>query len=283
MKKNIDEVKVIELYNEKSIKSIAEIMNTYPEKISCILKKNGIKPKRKFKGWKKVNDTFFDEIDSEEKAYILGFFVADGCIRMEKDKKGNITHGRLCFSNSIDDKDIIEKIHQLICPENKIITFHNNKDGSNRKPQLALQWTSNHMKSILTEKYNILPKKTFDCNFKIPQNLIPQNLFRHFIRGFLDGDGTFSSGEIRFVINSKPFAEQIITFFKDIFDEHKNLVENFSYRLNEIQGKTVKYYRLCLPTGKGRKKLYENILYENATIFLKRKRYGLYKKKIRRK
>lgn len=281
--RNIDEQQVVELYKTESIRAIAEKMDTYDEKIRQILIKNGIKRKTKFKGFKKVNDTFFDEIDNEEKAYILGFFIADGCIRLEKDKNGEITHSRLAFSNSIDDEEIINRIHTLICPENKILHVHNVNDGANRKPQLILQWTSKHMKNTLVEKYNIVPRKTYDGDFKLPDGVIPKELFRHFVRGFIDGDGSFTSGEIKFVFNSKPFAEQIINFFKGEFEKNKELVEEFSYTFKEIEGKTVNYYRLRLPTGKNRKKLYENILYKDATIFLSHKRYGLYKKRIRRK
>ena len=280
--RNINEQEVIELYKTESIKSIAKKLDTYDEKIRQILVKNGISRKTKFKGWKKINDTFFDEIDSEAKAYILGFFIADGCIRLEKDKKGEVTHSRLVFSNSIDDEEIITQIHTLICPENKIQRIHNTNDGANRKPQLILQWTSKHMKDVLTEKYKIMPRKTYDGDFELPDNTIPKELFRHFVRGFIDGDGTINGGDIRFVFNSRLFAEQIINFFKEEFEKNKELVEAFSYSLKEINGKTVKYYRVRLPVGKGRKKLYEKILYDNATIFLSRKRYGLYKKKIRR-
>ena len=281
--RNINEQEVIELYKSESIKTIAEKLNTYSSKISLILKKHGIKPKTKFKGWKKVNDTFFDVIDSEEKAYILGFFVADGCIRMEKDKKGNFTHSRLCFSNSIDDEDIINIIHETICPENKIIKLHNTKDGANRKPQLILQWTSKHMKNTLVEKYKILPKKTYDLNFEIPLNTIPENLFRHFVRGYVDGDGDFNCEHLGFVSNSKKFAQQIIDFFRNEFEKNKSLVEDFIYNIYEIEGKTTKYYKVNFSAGKGRRKLYEKILYEDSTIFLKRKRNNFNKKRVRKR
>ena len=281
--RNINEQEVIELYKSESIKTIAEKLNTYSSKISLILKKHGIKPKTKFKGWKKVNDTFFDVIDSEEKAYILGFFVADGCIRMEKDKKGNFTHSRLCFSNSIDDEDIINIIHETICPENKIIKLHNTKDGANRKPQLILQWTSKHMKNTLVEKYKILPKKTYDLNFEIPLNTIPEKLFRHFVRGYVDGDGDFNCEHLGFVSNSKKFAQQIIDFFRNEFEKNKSLVEDFIYNIYEIEGKTTKYYKVNFSAGKGRRKLYEKILYEDSTIFLKRKRNNFNKKRVRKR
>jgi len=56
-----------------------------------------------------INDRFFDEIDTEEKAYILGFLIADGCIKEEK-RKHKVSH-RIAFNNSIDDKEAIELIH----------------------------------------------------------------------------------------------------------------------------------------------------------------------------
>lgn len=66
-----------------------------------------------------IDDKFFDEINTEEKAYILGYLVADGCIRHEVRKSGNISY-RIAFNNSIDDKETIELIHSLICPNTAI-------------------------------------------------------------------------------------------------------------------------------------------------------------------
>lgn len=60
-------------------------------------------------------------------------------------------------------------------------------------------------------------------------------------------------------------------------------MEEFKYNLNEYKGKTVTYYKLSMSACKGRKKLYEKILYENANIFLDRKRENFNKKVIRKK
>lgn len=45
----------------------------------------------------------------------------------------------MCFSNSIDDKEIIELIHDKICPNNALLHIHNTKGAKNRKPQLTVQ------------------------------------------------------------------------------------------------------------------------------------------------
>ena len=98
------------------------------------------------------------------------------------------------------------------------------------------------------------------------------------IRVFIDGDGTINRNDIRFVFNSKPFALQIINFFEKEFNKYYGIIEDFRYTLTEIQGKTVKYYRLRLPMGKGRRN-YMSIYYIiMQQFFLKRKRNNFNKK-----
>lgn len=274
--KIINEEQVVKLYETKTIKEISKELGSYPNKISSILIKNGIKPKSKFTVKKIVNDTFFDEINCEEKAYILGFFIADGCIRKEVDKRCGSVSYRMCFSNSIDDYDVIKIIHDRICPNNKLIEIHNTSDGANRKKQINVQWTSRHMVDVLINKYGICTDKTKNINFELAENLIPELYMPHFIRGVIDGDGTVGKYDIRIVLNSKKFGEQIVSFFKKKFENKSDVVEDFIYTINECKGKTVNYWRLRIPIGKGRKKLMRKILYENANIFLKRKKEKIY-------
>lgn len=260
-------------YSEgKTLKEICEVVGFYPEKISKYLKSLGLKPNRYHKT-KWVNEHYFDEIDSEEKAYILGFFIADGCIREEYDKRPGSTYKRLCFSNSIDDFEIIEKIHSVLCPENKMLNIHNTRDGANRKRQISLQWTSRIMCETLEKKYGIKSQKTKDANYEFPFSKINKKYIRDFIRGFIDGDGTITKQDIRFVSNSKKFSEQIITLLKnEVYLPNKDTIYDFKYTLTECQGKTVNYWRVRIPTGHGKYKFYSKYLYDNSTIFLNRKR-----------
>lgn len=48
-----------------------------------------------------VNETFFDNIDCEEKAYLLGLILSDGHVSK---------NGSLIFSFQKQDKDILEKM-----------------------------------------------------------------------------------------------------------------------------------------------------------------------------
>ena len=64
-----------------------------------------------------VNDDYFSIIDSEKKAYLLGFFIADGTIGMNQGCKNSY----FMQVNICNDDDEILKLYQLeICPENKI-------------------------------------------------------------------------------------------------------------------------------------------------------------------
>lgn len=120
----------------------------------------------------RIEDHFFDEIDSEIKAYLLGYIIADGCI---EDCSSRVLLG--CHRN---DLPILHLFKQFICPDNKI---------TERGNKIKLSFKSNHMISVLKQKYHILPRKTYDINFEFPFELIEDKYQRHFVRGFIDGDG----------------------------------------------------------------------------------------------
>lgn len=277
-KKKIEDFKdviVKEHSDGKSLKDICKIVGFYPNKISTYLKSIGLKPNNYHK-IKKVNEHYFDTIDCEEKAYILGFFIADGCIREEFDKRTNSKYKRLCFSNSIDDEEIINIIHKNICPENKIQKIHNTKGTKNRKEQIILQWTSKVMINTLENEYGIKPKKTYDINYQFPFEKIDKKFYKDFIRGFIDGDGSISKTDISFTLNSKKFGEQIVQIlYNDVYLPNKEFIYDFKYKITEVNGKTTKYWRLRIPVGHGKYKFYKKYLYTNSSIFLKRKKIKL--------
>lgn len=258
----------VELFKQGwKYKDLAAKYGVTTQTIGRIFKKYNIKEPDNYK-W--VNSTYFDIIDTEEKAYLLGFFIADGCVREEFDKRYECTNRlRMCLSNSIDDKEIIELLHKKICPNNKLLWRHNTKGAKNRKPQLTVQWTSNHMSNILINKYKILPKKTYDLNFKFPFETIPESLHRHFIRGFIDGDGAISLDGLRFCFNSELFLEQIMNIFINFF-KNNNLEFHYTKRLEK--GKTVDIWKAFIAKGNHEKQqLLKDFLYKDATVYLTRK------------
>lgn len=255
-----DSEQILELNKQgKNIKEIAEIIDIPAKRLAEMIKAFGLDIKKGSNS--KINEEFFDNINSEEKAYLLGFFIADGCMQKEEKKKDGKVYSysyRFALNNSIDDLEIIELFQKSICP-NKEIEFTNDQRGTKfRKEQARLRWTSKHMFETL-ESYNIHPRKTYDNEFFLPK-IMSDNLLRHFIRGLFDGDGHKAQCEIKFVINSEKFLNQVAEFFKP-----------FNHRINRIEGKTCVYYELHITGGQKLMNWTNEQFYNNANYYLNRK------------
>lgn len=236
--------------------------------------------KKRQPGPRKYNhkSDYFDKIDTEAKAYILGFIIADGGIEVNDrlNKSGHISKGlRLAFCNSIDDLEIIKTINEEISPESKLYYFKNNKGAINRKEQIIFRICSYDLCTTLINDYDIIPNKTKYENFSFNFDKIPTKLVRHFIRGFFDGDGSVSFYETKktmffnfsFVFNSKIFAEQVGKIFEDLFNIRAVYYTHI--------GKTCTYYVIRFDYSRNRTEKIKEIfkyLYEDSTIFLTRKK-----------
>lgn len=218
------------------------------------------------------NDDYFDSITTANKAYILGFIIADGCIN--KTIRGNCITNRLTFNNSIDDFSVIDKIKDEISPESKVYIRESKSLTVNRKKQVSLRITSFALCEKLISKYDIIPNKTKHHNFQFNFDLIPKEFYRDFIRGFFDGDGSVSFYKTKntiffnfsFIFNSKIFAEQIGNIFEQLFN-----IKSVYY---EHVGKTCTYYTLRFNYNRQRTAIIKEIydyLYNNCDIYLERK------------
>lgn len=120
----------------------------------------------------------FTTIDTEEKAYILGFLAADGCILTPKQCKG-------CYVLSIDlsirDLKLLEDIRDIIYPNGKVRVVE--------KQQMAIFSLGDKVLCKQLISHGIVPRKTFVV--EVPKKL-PKSLLRHWVRGYFDGDGSVS-------------------------------------------------------------------------------------------
>lgn len=70
---------VINLVEEGlTISEIARQLGKNMSSVSSVVKRFNLTPKKSYTNT--LDHTFFDNIDTSEKAYLLGFFIADGCI-----------------------------------------------------------------------------------------------------------------------------------------------------------------------------------------------------------
>ncbi len=193
-------------------------------------------------------ENYFDVIDTEEKAYFLGWIIADGNISIYNNQYSLKLH------IAYIDKEIIDKFLQAIHSTNKT----KEKEGLHNSYYVSL--TSKHMCKTLMS-YGILPQKSGKEVF--PKE-IPEHLIRHLIRGIFDGDGITD-----IVRNRSGFVGS------------KNIITNILQILNKNEIKVIQnkknnniYYFLG---GKKFSRYLFEFMYSDATIWLSRKKERLHK------
>jgi len=230
--------------------------------------KKRLSMKRKYN----VNDDYFNSIDTEAKAYLLGFFIADGYIGLNVRCTNSF---RLSIGISDCDENIVNLFRDEICPE---IQVRHESYSDKRKPVCKITWTSTKMKETLEKEYNILPRKTYDINFKFPFEKIPKVFIWDFIRGFFDGDGHISYNDkthvstFGFYGTSKSFLTQIGRLFEEEF--------NVKMRIDESKKQNVILYCLRFSANQKRKQFFSRLyekFYSEKNYFLERKRIKIQK------
>ena len=115
------------------------------------------------------NENFFSLINTEEKAYWLGFLYADGCVH-------NKSNGQKLVTLVVKDKEVIEKF---------IKALDGNFEVKQYNDTYGIYLTSKIMFNDLC-KLGCIPRKSLILKF--PK--IKEDLKNHFIRGYFDGDGS---------------------------------------------------------------------------------------------
>lgn len=144
----------------------------------------------------KFNVHIFDSIDTEEKAYWLGFIWADGCIYKAPLNNGKYTSYNFELGLSYNDYDHLVKFKNFIeCSKDIYI-------DEQKKPKINPDKTYKRCRICLTNQYfwNSLVKlgcssdKTHICHFPERDIFKSESLIYDFIRGYVDGDGCLSWG-----------------------------------------------------------------------------------------
>lgn len=191
--------KVINLYQDKnkSIHEIADILNLDRRTISKILKDNNIEIKTLNDYTRKSRKYFFDidvfkKIDTEEKAYWLGFLYADG----------DISSNGYTVSLHLQESDYkhLVKFKKFLQCENIQIEHKTYKDNKSCR----LRVNSVIMNRDL-QKLGCISQKSLVLKFPTLEQ-VPEHLIHHFLRGYFDGDGCIcvSNKQAHFTIVGTP-------------------------------------------------------------------------------
>ena len=133
----------------------------------------------------KIKKDIFNPVNTPEAAYILGFYIADGCIN------GN----KFVITLSEKDKEILEKIRDYMSPVTKLCYKPEriNKAGITTHPMYSFSFACKEIVSRL-EELGLGQKKTY--LEKSIKNIVPKEFMWDFIRGYWDGDGNINSSEV---------------------------------------------------------------------------------------
>lgn len=244
---------ILQLYKEgKSTIEIGKIFDCVSSSIWRVLKENNadINPVK----FNFVNEDFFENIDNEINAYCFGFWLADGNVST----KGNVS------KMQITDLDILTTIKEKMKYTGD---FGITPAYDNRLTSYCLKISSEKLRNDLI-KHGCMPNKTFLLKF--PQ--IPENLIRHMVRGYLDGDGSinvYSSVKHRIYnrwttnfVGTRDFLEPLMEIINKIcvsgvYLQKKNKNNDKNTWLLDIKN------HHCIP--------FLNWIYEDSTIKLNRK------------
>lgn len=262
------EILIIEMYNfGLSMQKIMGILKIGKKKVLDILNKNNIsiRDNSDYRIYT-LNENYFDIIDSPNKAYILGFLYADGCVSKNK--------YNIQLSLQEGDIEILQKIKYELDSNAPLIfrefSKYNDKTGHNQQNQWALFIHSRHMHESLC-KLGVVPQKTHGITY--PDFLLDE-FHSHFLRGVLDGDGcihapygNYGKHKMVDICGTQTFCNQAKEVIEKTLGIHCSII-----KINK-NGST---YRITISGGRQVSKLLDWI-YKDADLKLNRK-YELYLK-----
>jgi len=242
-------------YNVKSRAEIAHYLQRTVTAVSVKMSKLGlILPKYHY------NRSFFKKIDTEEKAYWLGFMYADGCVRVVYEPTYS---AEVCIRLYAGDAEHLRKFNKSL-NGNIPVTFTERICSFNNKPQYScsIRCYSTEMAEDLIS-YGCIPNKTF--NIELP--MLPDNLYRHFLRGYFDGDGCITLRSRK----RKDLRMDYCSGSKKMLEQIRELLFKYDIKsyLNNDKENT---YKLVICGLQNVDKMI-HYLYDDSTIYLDRKFY----------
>lgn len=117
----------------------------------------------------KLDENAFNDVKDEYAAYWLGFIFADGSV------VGNVLRVDL----SSKDKNHLYKLRRFLQSSQPL---YERKNRNTHGLAICSKMTVSNLHQL-----GCMPRKTYDLSYP---DFLPQNLERHFIRGFFDGDGS---------------------------------------------------------------------------------------------
>ena len=252
---------IIKLYETKSQKEIGEIYGLTSSYIGVILRKNNA-PKHS-KGRLNMSKIpldfdYFKIINSNQKAYWLGYLAADGYI----DKSGGKTY---LISK---DKEIIEKFKFDVGSGHKVSERNNFDKRTNKTYRSYTVQITNYLFTQNLCSFGVNQNKSDIFNF--PN--INEKYYSYFIAGLFDGDGSVSFR----TTNKNLLRINLISSFETL-----TFIQN--YLVNNVGINKIKMFRITEnKLNIWKMHLYKDavkfldFIYQDNTFFYMKRKYDIY-------
>lgn len=247
-----EQVKKLYLTGNYNLPELGRMFDISKEALCKKLKKDSIPIKNKIERSRRYypNNDYFENIDTEDKAYFLGLLYADGYIH----EKSN----SVFLSLQEKDKSVLETLNRFIQDRPLI---HVKRKNSNSQNMYRIMIYGEKIVNDL-KQHGCYQRKSH--NLKFPTT-VPEDLIHHFIRGNMDGDGCISkslklpnvqfTGSRDYIRGFKDFLEGNLDIHLCTFTAHRCENTILSGQING--GKNVRKFL--------------SWIYKDATVFLERK------------
>lgn len=259
MQEKLTETELLE--NELNNNIIQDYINNMS--IKCICKKYKIGDRKLYRLVKGINrlDKRYINISKNKdfEYYLIGLIASDGCIYENKN--------RIEISIHINDVDIIKLIASQIG-----ISYY--IENNRKSPRARVLFTSKDFLKKLLD-IGVIPRKSKDMCLDISK--IDSNYIYAFVRGYFDGDGSIYLSNSKSKLHKDKKLKRVnIVGNKDTMVKIQNILRQsgISSNINLLckSGTHVSFDFYALRIYKQDDiVLFKNFIYNNSTIFLKRK------------
>ena len=256
--------KIIEGYkNGTSMRELERLYNVNRQTISQYLEEKKIKTTKGNHFRKYTHDfDFFETIDTEEKAYWLGFMFADGYIVDHSNRYGEDHFGMTLHKK---DTSSLEAFKKSIKATNPITDV----SRENRQLSRLLMTSQKTVDDLISHGCVKQKSLILEPPIGVPEELIP-----HFIRGFFDGDGSIFYNKTALEKHPTWKTPNYTIEFTTTLSMAGWLRERYKVGkiYKEVRREKTYYYRT---NSNKQSLLLANEIYKDATIYMERK-YNIY-------
>lgn len=197
-----DEIK--EMYNiyssGRTLNEIAKIYDIDTTEVSLLFRKNNYKVRdhSHAKRIYDIDESYFDNIDTQGKSYFLGLLFADGY--------NDTNNHKVAIALQEKDRHILESFKKELKTNIPLEFLNLQKKKHTYSNQYRLTICNKRISESL-EKLGMVSKKSLVLEFP---TMIPDNLISHFIRGYFDGDGHVSRKQyVTSIVSTESFCQHI--------------------------------------------------------------------------